>query len=326
MSDQITQAFGHPLARSEALSGDAPADRISLRDYLTEVDIGAFQQERGRVQRLRFNIVVEVRHDAAPVEDDVDRILSYDTITEAIAAELAAERLNLLETLAERVSLRILAEPLALRVFTRIEKLDRGPGALGVEIVRAKGEEALAARPLRDPAADIPHPLVVFLSEPATRSDLLGAWLDQLEAAGRPVILTCGPGLWDRPVTPAPQVQRRIDLLAIEQAAWMLAARDRRCVVVNTRTELDWAMKHGQVSLWAPSKMVLDAVGDRPDAVGDGTALALWFAELMAASDLLLLGAPAPASTGATTGATTGRLRVTACDITHPLPLPPLPE
>ena len=296
MSDQITQAFGHPLERSKAMSGDTPADRISLRDYLTEVEIGAFQQERGRMQRLRFNIVVEVRQQAAPVEDDVDRILSYDTITEAIEAELAAERLNLLETLAERITARILAEPQAQRVFTRIEKLDRGPGALGVEIMRAEGDVA----PVVDAAGGegAPVPLVVFLSEEATRSDRLSGWLDQLEADPRPVILACGPGRWDRPLSTSPQAQRRIDLLAIEQAAWVLAARDRRCVVVNSRTELDWAMKHEQISLWAPSKIVLDAAGDRPDAVGDGTGLVLWFAELIGASDVLFVGTPQPEDAG----------------------------
>ncbi len=115
MSDQISQAFGHPLARAIALSGEDPLDRISLRDHVAEVDIGAFQAERGSSQRLRFNVVVEVARADAPPEDDVDRILSYDRVTEAIAAELHAERLNLLETLAERIALRILHEPLAVR-------------------------------------------------------------------------------------------------------------------------------------------------------------------------------------------------------------------
>ena len=84
-------------------AGADPRDRISLRDHIVEADIGAFQQERGQKQRLRFNVVVEVRPHPAPLDDDVDRILSYDRITESIASELAAERLNLLETLAERV-------------------------------------------------------------------------------------------------------------------------------------------------------------------------------------------------------------------------------
>ena len=40
--------------------------------------------------------------------------------------------------MAERVAERILLEPQAMRAFVRIEKLDRGPGALGVEIVRSR--------------------------------------------------------------------------------------------------------------------------------------------------------------------------------------------
>ncbi|MFZ1725369.1 MAG: dihydroneopterin aldolase, partial [Albidovulum sp.] len=135
MTDDTRLAFANPEDRARAL--DPLADRISLRDFVTRADIGAFQQERGQEQRLRFNIVVDLlaQTDAA---DDVDRILSYDTISEAIAAELAAERLNLLETLAERIAIRILAEPQPSRVFVRIEKLDRGPGSLGVEIVRGR--------------------------------------------------------------------------------------------------------------------------------------------------------------------------------------------
>ena len=128
MSEETRLAFAHPAARAEALAGPEPRDRISLRDHIVEVEIGAFQAERGVTQRLAFNVVVEVEPLTGPVDDDVDRILSYDRVTEAIAAERAAERLNLLETLAERVADRILVEPQATKVFVRIEKLDRGPG------------------------------------------------------------------------------------------------------------------------------------------------------------------------------------------------------
>ena len=50
---------------------------------------------------MRFNIVVEIAPLAPGVDDDVDRILSYDRLIEAVGAELAAGRFNLLETLAE---------------------------------------------------------------------------------------------------------------------------------------------------------------------------------------------------------------------------------
>ncbi len=278
-------AFAHPEARAEASAGGNPRDRISLRDHLVEADIGAFQQERGQKQRLRFNVVVEVRPAPTPLEDDVDRILSYDKITEAIAAELAAERLNLLETLAERVAERILAEPAAMRVFLRIEKLDVGPYALGVEIVRSRAE-----RPLQraEDGDDAVHPLVVFLDNATLSAPDLPARLDVLQARGLPLILTVGLPDLPRHATGHKPTQRRIDLLAIEQNAWALAARDRRCVVVATRTEIDWAMRRGQTVVWAPSKLVLDAV-DGPQ----GTApvmLALWLAEALSAVELIVHG------------------------------------
>jgi dihydroneopterin aldolase len=287
MTTDIRLAFAHPEERAEASAGADPRDRISLRDHVVEVEIGAFQQERGTRQRVRFNIVVEVRPHPAPLQDDVDRILSYDRITEAIAAELASERLNLLETLAERVAERILAEPQAMRVFIRIEKLDRGPGALGVEIARSRAE--LPTRALASDGAETAlHPVVVYLDNAAIAAADLAQRLDRLQALGKPVILAVGLPDLALPQTGHRPTQRRINLLAIEQNAWVLAARDPRCVVVGSRTEIDWAMKNGRMIVWAPSKLVLDAV-DGPKGA-DPVALALWLAETMAAERLVLHG------------------------------------
>ncbi len=283
MTSDIRLAFAHPAERSEALA-EEPRDRISLRDHIREVEIGAFQAERGTTQRICFNVVVEVRLPEG-LDDDVDRIMSYDTITEAIDQELSEERLNLLETLAERVAEAVLTDPRAARVFVRIEKLDRGPGALGVEIVRDRAVVAPAApRP-------VVHPRVVYLSEAAIHRDDLSDQLDTLLVDALPVILCVGLGSISRPEAAHPITQRRIDLLALEQQAWVLASRDKRCVVVETRTELDWAMKNGQISVWAPSKIVLDAA-DKPDLSAiDARALTRWFAQEFEAAELSELGA-----------------------------------
>lgn len=292
MSTETTLAFAHPAARAEATESASgrPLDRISLRDHIVEVEIGAFQAERGVRQRICFNVVVEVQPLSGPVNDDVDRILSYDRVTEAIAHELAVERLALLETLAERVAERILTEPQAMRVFVRIEKLDRGPGALGVEIVRARDGAPAADTPEQD----APHPELVYLDNTAIASPHLTGWLDQLEALGRPLILCVGASDTPAPQVPHRMAQRRIDLLAIEQNAWVLAARDDRCVVVATRTELNWAMRNGQTCVWAPSKIVLDSV-DTPSAQPrDAVALAAWFAAGFDAEEMLVIGAALP--------------------------------
>ena len=292
MTDEITQAFAHPTARADAMIGTAVLDRISLRDHIVEVEIGAFQAERGTTQRISFNVVVEVSPLTGPIDDDVDRILSYDKVTEAIAAALAFERLNLLETLADKVAELILIEPQAVRVFVRIEKLDRGPGALGVEIMRARAGDS----PVADLAEDAPHPRVVFLSNPAIADPGLPARLDALTDMGAPVILCVGVGSDPVPDARHKMAQRRIDLLAIEQNAWCLAGKDDRCIVVETRTELDWAMRQGQVSVWAPSKIVLDAVDGPSASPKDAVALVAWFADLMEATELLVVGAEAPAA------------------------------
>jgi dihydroneopterin aldolase len=283
MNSDIQLAFAHPEDRAAATSGADMPDRISLRDHVVEVDIGAFQQERGHRQRVKFNVVVEVRRVSEPLADDVDRILSYDKITEAIATELAAERLNLLETLAERVAERVLLEPAALRVFVRIEKLDVGPYALGVEIVRARDTRQVA--PVEP---DLPHPVVVVVDNVTIAAPDLSSRIDAWQSLGRPVVLVLGPPETLLPLTGHKPTQRRIDLLAIEQNAWVLAARDARCVVVETRTEIDWAMRQGRLVVWAPSKLVLDSVAG-PAAHDVGT-LAVWLSETLMADRMIVHG------------------------------------
>jgi dihydroneopterin aldolase len=289
MSSEIRLAFSHPSERAEATAPGGPLDRISLRDHIVEVEIGAFQAERGTTQRICFNVVVEVEPLTGPIDDDVDRILSYDRVTEAIAHALSEERLNLLETLAERVADLILMEPQAMRAFVRIEKLDRGPGALGVEIVRGKARgQAPAAAQVRV------QPRLMYLGNDAIASPLLPGWIDQMAARERPLILCVGAPDLPAPRTGHAMTQRRIDLLAIEQNAWVLASRDPRCVVVSTRTELDWAMKNGQISVWAPSKIVLDAIDGPSAQPGDAVALAAWFAGTFHAGEMLVIGADLP--------------------------------
>jgi len=293
MADETSLAFGLPADRAEATSGPDPLDRISVRDYVRDVEIGAFQSERGVTQRLRFNVVLEVAHHSGAASDDVDQIISYDTITEAIEAELATERLNLLETLAEHVAERCLEDRRAIRVFVRIEKLDRIPGALGVEIMRKRVDLGDAVvHPVETARAVVEAdvaPIVVFLPSHLIASDDLPIWLDAIDALDQPAIIALEPVASDlRPV--AHVVQRRIGLLAIEQNAWILASHDDRCVVVETRTELDWAAKQGNLSVWAPSKIVLDAVHRPKIGARQPRRLAHWFAGEIGAACVVEIG------------------------------------
>lgn len=264
-----------------------PRDRILLSDHLVEVEIGAFGVERGARQRVRFNVAVEVAPRSAPLEDDVDKILSYDAITDAISAELASERLNLLETLAERIARRLLQEPEAQRVHLRVEKLDRVSGALGVEIVRGRSAEATANSDACRPANDAPRPVVSLLSGAAASAPGLPAWLERMQASGPPLVLCVEACNLPAPAANDKAAQLRIALLAMEQNAWALAGNVPGIGVVGSRTELEWAMRRGQISVWAPSKIVLDAVDGPPAEPRDAGVLAAWLAERLGAAVLL---------------------------------------
>ena len=118
---------------------DIPADKIFLSNYVRAFEIGAFAEEHGVTQRVRFDIVLEVARNTAHIDDTTDRVVSYDELVNAIETLIAGERMNLLETFGERLAEKCLVDPRARRVQIRIEKLDRLDGAgLGIEITRVR--------------------------------------------------------------------------------------------------------------------------------------------------------------------------------------------
>ena len=277
--------FDNLEVRAKTAPSDPSLDRISIRDYIKEVEIGAFQVERDLTQRVKFNVVVEVAPCSSSSSDDVDDILSYDMIIEAIDDQLNFERLNLLETLAERVSDQILSHNQAIRVFTRIEKLDRIPGSLGVEIVRDR-KNSIEEKAIENSYSE---PLVVYISNEIIQSNELKRWLDAIVKNDKPTILCVEALEFKDQVSIELNTLHRIELLSIEQSAWRLAGMDSRCVVVDTRTELDWSLKNNELSVWAPSKMILDSV-NKPSLNSGPLDLAIWLAGELSVDSIYCIG------------------------------------
>ena len=277
--------FDNLEIRAKTAPSDPSLDRISIRDYIKEVEIGAFQVERDLTQRVKFNVVVEVAASSSSSSDDVDDILSYDMIIEAIDDQLNFERLNLLETLAERISDQILSHNQAIRVFTRIEKLDRIPGSLGVEIVRDR-KNSIEEKAIENSYSE---PLVVYISNEIIQSNELKRWLDVIVKNDKPTILCVEALELKDQVSIELNILHRIELLSIEQSAWRLAGMDSRCVVVDTRTELDWSLKNNELSVWAPSKMILDSV-NKPSLNSGPLDLAIWLAGELSVDSIYCIG------------------------------------
>jgi len=119
---------------------DAETDRIFVRELILPVRIGAYSHERDNPQRVRFDASVQVLR-AEHVPEDMRDVVSYDLITDSIRMIIAQEHIPLVETLTERIAALILTHPRVTSVTVRAEKVEAGPGGVGVEIVRRRPKE-----------------------------------------------------------------------------------------------------------------------------------------------------------------------------------------
>ncbi|PWB83616.1 MAG: dihydroneopterin aldolase [Methylocystaceae bacterium] len=114
-------------------------DHVFVRDLVIPVEIGAYDFERGRAQKVRFNVEADVSR--ATGADDMRSIFSYDVVIDAIKMILASGHIDLVETIAERLADKVLQHERVQGVTVQVEKLDVAPGAVGVRIRREKQPE-----------------------------------------------------------------------------------------------------------------------------------------------------------------------------------------
>jgi FolB domain-containing protein len=139
------------------VSADAASDCIFVRNFVLPIRVGAYAHEQASKQRVRFDVEAQIPRSARAAEDMRD-VVSYDLLTDGIRLMVDRDHIPLLETLAERVAAMVLSHPRVLRVRVRLEKLDVGPGSVGIEITRERAADVAkvhalypAARPSGDP-------------------------------------------------------------------------------------------------------------------------------------------------------------------------------
>jgi dihydroneopterin aldolase len=150
---RVLAAHGYSIDPSKE---DAATDRIFVRDFVSPVSVGAYLHERAKPQNVRFNIEARI-YRSDRVAEGMGDVFSYDLITDSIRMVAAQEHIALMETLAERIAALILTYPRVASVMVRVEKLDIGPGAVGVEIVRERRAEVAKVHQLYPAAGGSPR-------------------------------------------------------------------------------------------------------------------------------------------------------------------------
>lgn len=135
MSEQKT--IGGKMGAQGRLDADA-RDRIFVRGLVLPVAVGAYDEEQGVTQKVSFTVEAAVAPGVAPKGDALSEVPSYDDLVGAVRAVIADGHINLVETLAERIAERCLKDQRIVSVLVRVEKLERGPASVGVEIVRPR--------------------------------------------------------------------------------------------------------------------------------------------------------------------------------------------
>src|SRR5260370_10462666 len=135
---------------------DAPPAHVFVHDLVLPVRIGAYASEHEKPQWVRFNVDVKVLRPPHEAEDMRD-VFSYDVITDGIRMTVAMGHVMLAETLAERIAALLLEHPRVVRVTVRAEKLDLGPGAVGVTIERERAADMAEVHQLYPAAKSDPN-------------------------------------------------------------------------------------------------------------------------------------------------------------------------
>lgn len=115
-------------------------DKIFVRDFVLPVQIGAYSFEHGHTQKVRFDVTADVQRMTSNPED-MRHIVSYDIITDGIRTIVARGHVQLSEALAEQVAAVVLEDPRVMRVTVSVQKLELGPGGVGVEIERKRARQ-----------------------------------------------------------------------------------------------------------------------------------------------------------------------------------------
>ena len=118
--------------------------KILVRDLILKISIGIHGFEKRKKQRVRFNIDINTDPNLIPNDNNLDSIINYEDVIKNIKKITSKKHYPLLETLAEKIFLKIFENIRVKKVKLRIEKLDilKNTSSVGIEIEKSKFNES----------------------------------------------------------------------------------------------------------------------------------------------------------------------------------------
>jgi 7,8-dihydroneopterin aldolase/epimerase/oxygenase len=129
-----------PMISHHVASAKGRVRHVFVRDLECLAQIGIYDTEKLKPQRIIVNIDLSVHETDGPMADDISHVVSYEIIAKKVESILEEGHTNLVETLCEKIAQACLKDKRVLAARVRVEKPDIIPNArsVGVEIERGR--------------------------------------------------------------------------------------------------------------------------------------------------------------------------------------------
>ena len=117
--------------------------KILIKDLVLKMLVGIHNFEKKKKQRVRFNLVINIDQNLIPNDNDLKSIVNYEQVIKTIMRITSRKHYPLLETLAEKIFLKLFENLRIKKILLRIEKLDviKNTTSVGIELEKTRSNE-----------------------------------------------------------------------------------------------------------------------------------------------------------------------------------------
>lgn len=117
--------------------------KILIKDLVLKMLVGIHNFEKKKKQRVRFNLVINIDQNLIPNDKDLKSIVNYEQVIKTIIRITSRRYYPLLETLAEKIFLKLFENLRIKKILLRIEKLDviKNTTSVGIELEKTRSNE-----------------------------------------------------------------------------------------------------------------------------------------------------------------------------------------
>ena len=114
--------------------------KILIRDLVLKISVGIHDFEKKKKQSGKFNLDINTDPSLVPDDNNLNSITNYEDVIKNIEKIANKKHYLLLETLAEKIFLKLFENIRVKKVKLRIEKLDvfENTSSVGIEIEKSK--------------------------------------------------------------------------------------------------------------------------------------------------------------------------------------------